>query len=710
MSSQPKDAKATPDHPMIPVPDAIRIVLRTAASALMTGNGISRTEILPLATTPFDQLLGRTLAKDVLMEQPGYPPYNASIMDGYAVRLNETRGYVGTHVIVDKVFAGDDTDKATKTGDATECLGNDEKQNDKPQPIAVYVTTGAAIPNGFDCVVPIEQCRMTTVGTAADRVAILQPTDEKVGGIDATTVAAVSSIALTEGKWIRKVGCDIPAGSVVLPKDHVLDAAAVGLLLQSGIEAVSLRVPLKVGVLSTGNELLLPGEPMATAGTGRIPDANRPVLLSLLGSFGTCTPVDLGIQRDDDAVSITATLRAAANECDVIITSGGVSMGESDIVESVLTGNELRGTLHFGRLHMKPGKPTTFVSIAHESQRRPTLVFGMPGNPVSAYVCTQLLVRPCLDLLFEGPEDDSGDVHGESLLEMERRIVQNAFTHPEQTVVLGHDMKLDKERPEYHRVTTAFDSKTGKTVVFSTGVQRSSRLMSLRDAEGLVVLPQGVPGTGGKMKALAGEEYTMLRLAGHRRDHVRLADSLHLNKKANRSLRVSIVRVLDDNDNGSDAEDRADAEAEVASTVRLSLSGSKSGPADIISISSFIDEAAGLYNHILDNALPQRPDVVCVVARTRFLRHLDVVSELRRRLQKVADGLSLQARKGAAAEHASSALLECLVGYIDTERTKDDIRSEGAVLVCVPQAGVAGALSNVRGLLKHALEVARPND
>jgi len=644
------------NYPMVPVQDAIRTVLYQTAKVLMENPPKSTT--VSLTTAPWKQLLNQTLATEVRMPEPGYPPYRASIMDGYAIQTSETKGtsQEWTHCVQAKVFAGDQVKNLEETSD------------DKDLPVAYYVTTGAVVPDGFDCVVPIERC---TVSADAKLIALSQ---------DAT---------IEPGTWIREVGCDTPAGSVVLERGHVLDPPAIGLLLQLGVPEVEIHRSIKVGVLSTGNELLGPSEDSSQQ-AGRIPDVNRPILLSLLSTIGPwCIPVDLGIQRDDDIPRLTQSLQSALDECDVILSTGGISMGESDVMEHVLV-NELGGTIHFGRLHMKPGKPTTFVTISKPG--RPTrLFFAMPGNPVSATVCTQLLVKPCLNLLYNGP-DDTADTHGESVEEMIQRIVHNAWLHPEVTATLSHDAKLDTERPEYHRVSLTV-TDDGRYESTTTGVQRSSRLMSMRDAQGLLVLPQGVP--GGKMKALKGEEYTVLLLNDDPLRRVQVCNSLHVNKKAHKSFRIGVVHVVapgEVEDTGLEI---------VTDRVRTALSGTKSGPATITSSRTFAGEPEELFDVVVTGDDVDVYVVTCASYPGCFRTHLDISTELAKRLDKVADALALQVRRGAASDNAAAALFETVVGYIP--------EGTGAMLVCLADDGLVGGLQNVRGLLKHALQVARPN-
>jgi molybdenum cofactor synthesis domain-containing protein len=681
------------EHPMTAVPDAIRIVLSEAARLCClpstdndnNNNNNNNSNMRPTETVVLQDvasvttLMGRTLATDVTMREPGYPPYQASIMDGFAIRTSECdsknlsseTGW--THAVIDKIFAGSETQPKSSSTNG----------DDSQLASAYYVTTGAIVPGDFNCVVPIEECRVAT---------------------DSSKIAISSTSSIQERKWIRQVGCDISAGSVVLPAGHVLDGVAIGLLYQSGRAQVELCRPVTVGVLSTGTELVSAsnggGSDSDAAGwdqmrTGTIPDVNRPILLSLLSTFGSCTPVDLGRARDDNVESMTAAIESALPECDVIITTGGISMGETDVVEHVLV-ERLKGHLHFGRMHMKPGKPTTFVTIP--SLKGTRLVFAMPGNPVSAIVCTQLLVRPCLDLLFSRP-DRSADTDGDSVEECIRNMVSNAWVHPEVQVKLAHDLQLDAERPEYHRVTLQM-SADGSYQALSTGIQRSSRLVSLRDAEGLLVLPQA---SSDKSKALAGETYTLLLLRDQAKK-IQLRDSLHLNKKTSKSLKVAIVQVASPHQ-GSDAR-----VVDISDRTKNALSGSKSGSVSIVSSRVYagpVNAGPGLdyfgsgSNSVL---LAEEDDadiivISCCKFDGSFRYHAELAQKLRTTLVKVADAMALQARRGAASQDPTMAVFEVVVGLSPT--------GSGPIVIMLPEEGLDGGLGNVRGLLKHALKIAR---
>lgn len=658
-------------HPMMDVPDAIRMVLEVTAKTLIEKD-IPPHEHEAVDTvssnSPVSDLLDRILADDVLMSEPGYPPYRASIMDGYAIQSqqlnNNNNNNEWTHQVLGRVHAGPAAIKTTETETA------------EGLPSAVYVTTGARIPDTYDCVVPIEE-----IEESPDKLQI-RITTEKA--------------SIEAGKWIRDVGCDIPAGSVVLPRAACIHPVSLGLLLQSGQASFKFVQPLRVGVLSTGNELLVSSETWANGNsgeliqTGQIPDVNKPILLSLLESFSkNCKPIDLGMERDDDIESMTSTIRNALETCDIIVTTGGISMGETDIVEDVLV-KRLGGTLHFGRLNMKPGKPTTFVTIPTSgNNKRTCLVFALPGNPVSATVCAQLVVRPAVNMLLQ--------YRSEGVPSSVEQMTQNTFVPPEIVATLTYNLKLDTERPEYHRVvlnsSTTLEShgKGLQVTAASTGVQRSSRLMSLRDAQGLLCLPQG---TKEKPEAHAGEQYPVL-LLDDRHQPIRLRDSLHLARKAPKKTRVAITQVSQD-----PTKYALRSENEITEQVQRALSGSKSGTVEVVSCQRF-----SILPNDLDVVIKGGHDVdIWVVACSgSFTYSLDISTGLRKRVGKIADAVALQVRRGASAQDGTAALFEPVVGYLQSENASQG----GCILVALPTLGLEAGLGNVRGLLKHALNVAR---
>jgi gephyrin len=229
-----------------------------------------------------------------------------------------------------------------------------------------------------------------------------------------------------------------------------------------------------VAIMSTGNEITdLHATALHTDGPV-IFDSNRPSLQSVIESHGF-EVVDLGIVPDDAHATETA-LRRGCRDADVVITTGGTSMGEGDMLKPVIERN-LQGTIHFGRVAMKPGKPTTFAtipasSLSHNQQsghhQRDKQIFALPGNPASALVTFHLFVLPCLRKLSGFP------------------AIQ--WHLPSIKVQATSAMRLDP-RPEFHRVTIQPISEPPYLIARSTGGQRSSRTVSLAYANGLVCLP-----------------------------------------------------------------------------------------------------------------------------------------------------------------------------------------------------------------------------
>ena len=225
---------------------------------------------------------------------------------------------------------------------------------------AIRVLTGAALPDGVDTVVLDED-----VAVGRGQVAFHGP--------------------LKRGANTRKAGEDVDAGDVILDAGRVVTPADLALISAVGLGEVAVRAPLKVGVLSTGDEIVEPG---SAAGPGQIFDANRPMLLAMLERFGFA-PVDLGRVPDDRAV-LRARLDAAAGEVHAVLTSGGASAGDEDHVSALLCES---GALRTWRIALKPGRPLALGLW----QGMP--VFGLPGNPVAAMVCTLIFARPALGAL-----------------------------------------------------------------------------------------------------------------------------------------------------------------------------------------------------------------------------------------------------------------------------------------------------------------------
>eukprot|EP00750_Incisomonas_marina_P009039 INCI15781.1.p1 GENE.INCI15781.1~~INCI15781.1.p1 ORF type:complete len:889 (-),score=161.10 INCI15781.1:420-3086(-) len=410
--------------PMISVDEALQLVLEHTPHSLGT------------ETVALDQALGAVAATDVVCLMD-LPPYEASIVDGFAIAEKDGQDLEGHDLrLTAATIAGSGRSVVLERG-AKE---------------AVYVTTGAPVPRNTSRVVPIERC---TKG-------------------EAPGVVRVASLKAEHGNcWIRAAGSDVPAGKVIVSRDSTIDAGTIGLLGAAGFNKVTVRRRPTIAVLSTGDELrvdLQEGSEMLSA--GQIHDANRPMLLAAIGPMGAgARVVDLG-HVGDSRQALKQALRDALHRDDVdaVVTTGGVSMGTRDLIKGILA--EM-GKIIFGRLRMKPGKPTTFatVEVMHGDvapARRRKVVFALPGNPVSALTTCNLLVAPAVRR-FSG--------------------VAEAQCHSPRVVVeLAHDFPLDPLRNTYHRVRLAWDAAKNRYQAVSTGPQRSSILLSIAGADALVCL------------------------------------------------------------------------------------------------------------------------------------------------------------------------------------------------------------------------------
>lgn len=297
---------------------------------------------------PLPEALGRVLASDIASPL-AVPPFDNSAMDGYAVRLSDLTA--GTPLIMaGKAFAGQ------------------PYQGEWPAGHCVRIMTGAPVPAGTDAVVMQEETQAD-----GDRITFLAQPEP--------------------GQNIRRAGSDIGKGACVLPAGTRLTPREMPLLASLGVATVVVRRPLKVAIFSTGDELKPVGTPLAH---GDIYDSNRYGVRAMLARMG-CNCLDLGIIPDDPAQLRAAFIRAD-EEADVLITTGGVSVGEADFTKQLL--DEL-GEIGFWKLAIKPGKPFAFGRLPR------AWFFGLPGNPVSAMVTFDQLVQPALAKLagqqFERP-------------------------------------------------------------------------------------------------------------------------------------------------------------------------------------------------------------------------------------------------------------------------------------------------------------------
>lgn len=278
--------------------------------------------------------------------------------------------------------------------------------NPTPPPLlpgtAAYVTTGAPVPPSTDAVIMIENCL-----------------------VDTPNLTFTPSTTAKSGQDIRPIGSDLAPGQLVLPKGIYVGPAELGILTACAIHTVHVYPRPIIGVLSSGDELLDISTISGPLPPDKIIDSNRPMLLAAIQqSLPACKPIDLGIVSDN-MEHVQEALTQASESCHIVITSGGVSMGRRDYIKPAL---ENLATIHFGRVCMKPGKPLTYAT---RSPNRALLA--LPGNPVSCFVCFHLAVCVAARRL-------SGFSQKESL----GRMVE---------ATLADDIRLDPDRPEYHRAT-----------------------------------------------------------------------------------------------------------------------------------------------------------------------------------------------------------------------------------------------------------------
>ncbi|TAJ99327.1 MAG: molybdopterin molybdenumtransferase MoeA [Chloroflexota bacterium] len=310
--------------------------------------------------------LGRVTAEDALATTD-LPPWDNAAMDGYAIQAADIAAAteaspIGLEVIGD-VAAGADPDVEVRRGSA------------------VRIATGARIPRGADAVVQVE---LTTPADAADAPA--GPRGRHGAGPVPTRCLVHQPVPA--GASIRAAGSDLRRGSVVLQAGSRIGPAAVAVTAGAGIAHLAVRRRPVVGILATGNELRDAGSSLGTSG---IPDANGPALMALVAEAGA-DGRSLGIAHDtlDD---VKARVCAGLQEADVIIVSGGVSVGPYDHVRA---GFEAYGTIELWRVAVQPGKPFAFGTAPRPGGGSPVLLFGLPGNPVSTFVTFELFVRPAL--------------------------------------------------------------------------------------------------------------------------------------------------------------------------------------------------------------------------------------------------------------------------------------------------------------------------
>ena len=310
---------------------------------------------------------GRVLAQD-LVSQLQVPPQDNSSMDGYALRIEDVSQLGSRLRVTQRIPAG-------HHGHA---LGQGE---------AARIFTGAPIPAGANAVVMQED---TTAIEASNSSANLPE-------------VLINTLPL-EGQWIRRSGEDVTKGAVVLAKGTRLDPAALGLAASIGADKLEVTRKPRVALFSTGDELVMPGDVLPeNMRPGAIYNSNRFFLRALLVRAG-CEVTDLGIVPDKFDATLKVLRDAAANH-DLVLTSGGVSVGEEDHVKPAV---EALGGLNLWQISMKPGKPFAFGFLNSQVSNHSAFFMGLPGNPVSSFVTYQLLVRPFL-LALQGESSSQSE-------------------------------------------------------------------------------------------------------------------------------------------------------------------------------------------------------------------------------------------------------------------------------------------------------------
>ncbi|CDX49367.1 Molybdenum cofactor synthesis domain-containing protein [Mesorhizobium plurifarium] len=379
---------------LVPVAEALERLLDGAAP-------------LPGESIPLADAAARVLAEPVVALRT-QPPFNASAMDGYAARAADVASAPAQLEVIGTAPAGRGFSGTVGEGQA------------------VRIFTGAPLPEGADTIVIQENVRDRGNG----RIEVTEPT--------------------AKARNVRRRGLDFGEGDVLLEKGRVLDAAALSLAASANHPALNVvRRPL-VAIIATGDELLPPGSAL---GPDQIISSNAYGVAAAAQSVGA-RALDLGIAADRKEAIAALVRKAVEANADVIVTLGGASVGDHDLIHDVLTGEGMK--LDFWKIAMRPGKPLMFGRLGN------VRCIGLPGNPVASIVCSQLFLKPLLARL--GGRDHRQDVRAARL---------------------GAAMQANDLRQDYVRAVVREDAGTLTATPF--GIQDSSMLRMLADANGLIV-------------------------------------------------------------------------------------------------------------------------------------------------------------------------------------------------------------------------------
>ena len=405
---------------------------------------LARAEPLEAESVPVRDCLGRALARAV-HARVTLPPWHNSAMDGYAVQCSDLTGASRRNPailrVVGEIRAGEGPGPEVSPG------------------TAVRIMTGAPIPRGADSVVRVED---TDAEASPGEIRVCSHTEK--------------------GRHIRLRGEDVREGDLVLPAGATLTAEQMGLLWAAGAERVMAHRLPRVGILANGDELAGPGDFHRVLAGEAIPETNSPTLAAAVTLAGG-VPVPLGIARDAPGSIFGKVELALAESVDVLVTSGGASMGERDLFKRVL--EEIGFQLDFWRVKMRPGTPFSFGHLPAGPSRPPIPVFGLPGNPASSFVTFQVLCRPFLRRL-----GGHGSVH-----------------RPAVAARAGEAMESPPGITHFLRVILR--DRPGSREAFLAGPQGSGLVRSQAMSHGLAVIPEEtirIP-PGGEVKVMLLDDF-----------------------------------------------------------------------------------------------------------------------------------------------------------------------------------------------------------
>ena len=392
-----------------------------ALERLLSNAGPLSAETVPIADAAF-----RVLAEPIAARRT-QPPFDASAMDGYAVRAADVAAVPARLKVIGEAPAGRGFAGAVGPGEA------------------VRIFTGAPLPAGADAI-------------------LIQENAERAEDDAITAIETVQP-----GRHIRRAGLDFAEGDVLLDAGRVIDPAALALAAAANHPALAVVRRPVVAILATGDELVAPGD---TPQPDQIVASNSYGVAAMAQSEGA-TVLDLGIAPDDRAEIAECIQTALSHPADIIVTLGGASVGDHDLVRSVLTGQGM--VLDFWKIAMRPGKPLMFGRFGD------VRVLGLPGNPVSAMICAELFLRPLI-----------------------ASLAGRAPTDRNEAAVLGADMRGNDERRDYVRARLA--DKDGQIIATPFGTQDSSMLKTLAAANALIVREPFAP------EAKTGDACRVIRL------------------------------------------------------------------------------------------------------------------------------------------------------------------------------------------------------